>query len=142
MTSADPHKPVLVIGYGNTLRGDDGFGPCVASLLAQRTQAADVEILTPQQLTQIQRAFIREQGIRTKPLPTSVRDSIESAKGRQMKKEMRHARTLSKRSVTGLEGLGLSKRVLNSLQEEWASSLRERARKIDGERKAIKRRRR
>lgn len=51
MTSADPHKPVLVIGYGNTLRGDDGFGPCVASLLAQRTQAADVEILTPQQLT-------------------------------------------------------------------------------------------
>ena len=28
---------VLVIGYGSTLRGDDGVGPCVADQLAQRS---------------------------------------------------------------------------------------------------------
>jgi len=51
MTSLDLHKPVLVIGYGNTLRGDDGFGPYVASQLAARVQHPDIQILTPQQLT-------------------------------------------------------------------------------------------
>ncbi|MBN2556442.1 MAG: hydrogenase maturation protease [Anaerolineales bacterium] len=51
MTETDLHKPVLVIGYGNSLRGDDGFGPHVASLLAQLVDPADVDILTSQQLT-------------------------------------------------------------------------------------------
>jgi len=51
MTSSDRHKPVLVIGYGNTIRGDDGVGPYVASLLAERVDLQDVHILAPQQLT-------------------------------------------------------------------------------------------
>ena len=51
MTETDLHKPVLVIGYGNSLRGDDGLGPHVASLLSQQVDPAAVHILTPQQLT-------------------------------------------------------------------------------------------
>lgn len=50
MTAADPHRRVLVIGYGNTLRGDDGFGPAVASLLEKQVGEKST-ILTPQQLT-------------------------------------------------------------------------------------------
>lgn len=51
MTEQGLHKPVLIIGYGNTMRGDDGFGPYVASLLAEHVQEPDVLILMPQQLT-------------------------------------------------------------------------------------------
>jgi hydrogenase maturation protease len=40
---------ILVIGYGNTLRGDDGFGPLAADLLAARA-LPDVEVITPHQL--------------------------------------------------------------------------------------------
>ncbi|MFP4323801.1 MAG: hydrogenase maturation protease [Anaerolineales bacterium] len=39
----------LVIGYGNTLCGDDGFGPVVADAL--REVCADADILTLHQLT-------------------------------------------------------------------------------------------
>ncbi len=42
---------VLVIGYGNPLRGDDGFGPTVASRLVPLVDPRRVEILIPQQLT-------------------------------------------------------------------------------------------
>lgn len=38
----------LVIGYGNTLRGDDGVGQVVALQLAQKYP--DMDILTPHQL--------------------------------------------------------------------------------------------
>jgi hydrogenase maturation protease len=42
---------VLVLGYGNTLRGDDGFGPAVASYLQGKVASAQsVEILSEQQL--------------------------------------------------------------------------------------------
>jgi len=51
MTEQEFYMPVLIIGYGNTLRGDDGFGKYVASLLAERVQDPDVLILMPQQLT-------------------------------------------------------------------------------------------
>ncbi len=45
------HRRVLVIGYGNPIRGDDGFGPHVASLLAGQIEPAQATILTFQQLT-------------------------------------------------------------------------------------------
>ncbi len=41
----------LVIGYGNPLRGDDGFGPTVASRLIPHVDTDQVEILIIQQLT-------------------------------------------------------------------------------------------
>lgn len=42
---------VVVIGYGNTLRGDDALGPMTAELVAQRTNPADVEVRICQTLT-------------------------------------------------------------------------------------------
>ncbi len=41
---------VLVIGYGNLLRGDDGAGPHVANAVA-RWNRADVDVVAVQQLT-------------------------------------------------------------------------------------------
>ena len=41
----------LVIGYGNTLRGDDGLGPAVAELLEAELAAEDVDVLSCQLLT-------------------------------------------------------------------------------------------
>jgi hydrogenase maturation protease len=40
---------VLVIGYGNPLRGDDGFGRLAAELIAQRN-IPDVEVIVAHQL--------------------------------------------------------------------------------------------
>ncbi len=50
---AEPAHGVLVVGYGNTLRSDDGVGPVVAACLAAdpRLRGADVRIehqLTPE----------------------------------------------------------------------------------------------
>jgi len=42
---------VLVIGYGNTLRGDDGLGQRAAEALAQRALPDGVEVLSCHQLT-------------------------------------------------------------------------------------------
>lgn len=42
---------VLVIGYGNTLRGDDGLGVAVAELIAERVRDEAVQIETVHQLT-------------------------------------------------------------------------------------------
>ncbi len=42
---------VLIIGYGNPLRGDDGFGWHAAQRLRETVRDSDVEILTVQQLT-------------------------------------------------------------------------------------------
>lgn len=97
--------------------------------------------LPAQQLTEIQRRFVVEQGIRTKPLPTSVRNWRESAKGMQLKKELRHARAISKPGPMGFEAAGLSKRTLSSIQDAWIRSAREQANRIEGEKRAIKRRR-
>jgi hydrogenase maturation protease len=41
---------VLVIGYGNTLRGDDGIGPAVARAVAERAFPG-VRVIITQQLT-------------------------------------------------------------------------------------------
>jgi hydrogenase maturation protease len=41
----------LIIGYGNPLRSDDGFGWHVAQKLATHLHDADVEIITRHQLT-------------------------------------------------------------------------------------------
>ena len=55
--AADPPSPgsaagrVLVIGYGNTLRGDDAFGPIVADRLRTAADSERVLILTCHQLT-------------------------------------------------------------------------------------------
>jgi len=51
MKSKGWHNRVLVIGYGNTLRGDDGFGPYVASLLSDQLAFEWVTIQSLQQLT-------------------------------------------------------------------------------------------
>ncbi len=40
---------VLIIGYGNPLRGDDGFGPLAAELIAQR-HLRDLEVVVSHQL--------------------------------------------------------------------------------------------
>jgi len=45
-----PDAPVLVIGYGSTLRGDDGVGPRVAELLEAKCLEG-VRIITRHQLT-------------------------------------------------------------------------------------------
>ncbi len=42
---------VLVIGYGNTLRGDDAIGPILAERLRQEADAERVRILACHQLT-------------------------------------------------------------------------------------------
>lgn len=42
---------ILLIGYGNPLRGDDGVGDVLAQQLEQRLQNRPVQILTPHQLT-------------------------------------------------------------------------------------------
>lgn len=45
-------RKYLVIGYGSTIRGDDGLGPCVAESLREATlpRAADVRIMVLPQL--------------------------------------------------------------------------------------------
>ncbi len=47
---AEPSKPTLIIGYGNTLRGDDGLGRVVADHLA-RLGLPGVTVLSVHQLT-------------------------------------------------------------------------------------------
>jgi hydrogenase maturation protease len=42
---------VLIIGYGNPLRGDDAFGWLAAQRLRELLHDSDIEILTVQQLT-------------------------------------------------------------------------------------------
>ncbi len=42
---------VLLVGYGNPLRGDDGLGPAAAEELARVAALPGVEVLTPHQLT-------------------------------------------------------------------------------------------
>jgi hydrogenase maturation protease len=50
--SASPKSArILVIGYGNTLRQDDGVGPRVADALLERVTDERVEILTRASLT-------------------------------------------------------------------------------------------
>ena len=41
----------LIIGYGNTLRGDDGAGILAAELLMERVHDPEIEILPQHQLT-------------------------------------------------------------------------------------------
>jgi hydrogenase maturation protease len=41
----------LIIGYGNPLRSDDGFGWCATRLLAQTLSSQNAEIITCHQLT-------------------------------------------------------------------------------------------
>jgi hydrogenase maturation protease len=42
---------VVIVGYGNSLRGDDGFGPAVAERLADRVGDARVRVLVRHLLT-------------------------------------------------------------------------------------------
>ncbi len=42
---------MLIIGYGNTLRGDDGFGRVAAETLRQTIRDPEIEILAVHQLT-------------------------------------------------------------------------------------------
>jgi hydrogenase maturation protease len=48
LTETDP--PVLVIGYGNALRGDDGAGPAAAEALRRRLPHQAAEVLAVHQL--------------------------------------------------------------------------------------------
>ncbi|MEI8198364.1 MAG: hypothetical protein WCI73_20925, partial [Phycisphaerae bacterium] len=43
-------KPMLVIGYGNTMRGDDGVGVQIATALAAPLAAGGSEALASHQL--------------------------------------------------------------------------------------------
>jgi hydrogenase maturation protease len=42
---------ILIIGYGNTLRGDDGFGRAAAEALQRTIRDPEIEILAVHQLT-------------------------------------------------------------------------------------------
>ena len=42
---------ILVIGYGNPLRTDDGLGPCIAEIMEDRLKHEDVQVATAHQLT-------------------------------------------------------------------------------------------
>jgi hydrogenase maturation protease len=46
-----PSGPVMVVGYGNSLRSDDGVGPAVAARLAGDPRMAGVIIRSEHQLT-------------------------------------------------------------------------------------------
>ena len=46
-----PDGPVMVVGYGNSLRSDDGVGPAVAARLAGDPRLAGVIIRSEHQLT-------------------------------------------------------------------------------------------
>jgi hydrogenase maturation protease len=46
----DAARSILVIGYGNTLRGDDGVGPLVAAAVAAK-RLPSVRVMTVTQLT-------------------------------------------------------------------------------------------
>ena len=47
----DTLTDVLIIGYGNALRGDDGAGYIAAELLRERVEGPGVEVIAAQQLT-------------------------------------------------------------------------------------------
>jgi hydrogenase maturation protease len=49
--SAAPAAGVLVVGYGSTLRGDDGVGPRAAELAAEDPRLAGATVLVRHQLT-------------------------------------------------------------------------------------------
>ena len=50
ISAATPEARLLVIGYGNPFRGDDGFGALAANLIAERRLDA-VEVIVSRQLT-------------------------------------------------------------------------------------------
>ena len=61
----------LIIGYGNSLRGDDGIGPAVARALASEAPAAiDCHQLTPELaecLAEVELAVFVDAAVNTKP---------------------------------------------------------------------------
>jgi len=50
MPWTETDRPVLVLGYGNVLRGDDGAGPAAAEALRKRLPAHTAEVLVAHQL--------------------------------------------------------------------------------------------
>ena len=50
-TNHQPLPTVLVVGFGNPLRSDDGFGWHASRLLAEALAGQDVEVITCHQLT-------------------------------------------------------------------------------------------
>ena len=50
MQSIEIDVPVLVIGYGNVLRGDDGIGPAAAEALREQLPEQKAEVLAVHQL--------------------------------------------------------------------------------------------
>lgn len=50
MSLNETEAPILVIGYGNELRGDDGAGPAAAVLLRRRLAPEMARVLTVHQL--------------------------------------------------------------------------------------------
>jgi hydrogenase maturation protease len=51
---------LVVIGFGNTLRQDDGFGPAVVAELMQRVQDERIGLLSPSTLTPELAAILAE----------------------------------------------------------------------------------
>ncbi|MGA3065528.1 MAG: hydrogenase maturation protease [Tepidisphaeraceae bacterium] len=50
MPSSEIDAPVLVIGYGNALRGDDGVGPAIAEALRDQLSRSVADVLIVHQL--------------------------------------------------------------------------------------------
>jgi len=42
---------ILLIGYGNTFRRDDGAGPALARMVKEKSSRGDIRVITPHQLT-------------------------------------------------------------------------------------------
>jgi Ni,Fe-hydrogenase maturation factor len=55
----NPVQKILVIGYGNPLRGDDGFGSLAASYVEER-QIPGLEVIVPHQLNPEHAALLSE----------------------------------------------------------------------------------
>lgn len=51
LRTPNPQLRTLIIGYGNPLRSDDGFGWHVSGSLAQALEGQDIEVMTCHQLT-------------------------------------------------------------------------------------------
>ena len=49
--AAPERRSILIIGLGNSLRGDDGIGPATIAMLRQRRLGSHVELLDVHQLT-------------------------------------------------------------------------------------------
>jgi len=90
------------------------------------------------QLTNVLRDFVKRQGLAIKDF--GERDRYLTMRGRILRSDLKRARGMSKATVTGLEHLGLSKRMLSEILKEGAGEVRKRTEEMEKESKAVLRR--